>query len=289
MNFTDLFIKRPVLAIIVNVVIVIAGIQAVQNLSVRQYPRSENANIKISTIYTGASAELVRGFITTELERSIASADGIDYIQSTSSQNVSLIDARLKLNYDPTKALAEISAQVDQVRNNLPPGAEIPTISIESADSQQAAAYLSFTSTILRENEVTDFLVRVVQPKLSAIAGVQKAGILGARNFAIRIWLKPDLMAALNVSPSQVRRVLAANNYLAAVGKTKGAMVQVNLTANTDLRSIDEFEKLVVKEENGSVIRLNEIADVVLGAESYEEQVRFSGQTATQHQQSHLA
>ena len=281
MIFTDLFIRRPVLAIVVNLLIVIAGVQAVRSLNVRQYPRSENAAITVTTTYVGANAELVRGFITTPLERSIASADGIDYIESESHQNVSIIRARLRLNHDATKALSEISSKVDQVRGDLPPSAEIPILSIESADSQFASAYLSFSSEFLKQNEITDYLVRVVQPRLSAIEGVQRADLLGARTFAMRIWMKPDRMAALNVSPAQLRQALAANNFLAAVGQTKGQLVQVNLTANTDLRSAGEFEQLVVRQgAGGGTVRLKDVADVVLGAEDYDTQVNFSGQTA---------
>src|SRR5437868_12087103 len=235
MKITDLFIRRPILALVVNLIIVIAGVQAIRSLNVRQYPRSENAAITVTTTYVGANADLVRGFLTTPLERVIAAADGIDYIESTSSQGVSTIRARLRLNFDSTRALSEIGSKVDQVRGDLPPEAEVPVINIESADSQFAAAYLSFSSKFLKQNEITDYLVRVVQPRLSALEGVQRADILGARTFAMRVWLKPDRLAALNVSPAQVRAALAANNYLAAVGQTKGQLVQVNLTANTDL------------------------------------------------------
>jgi multidrug efflux pump len=280
MKITDLFIRRPILALVVNLIIVIAGVQAIRTLNVRQYPRSENASITVTTTYVGANADLVRGFVTTPLERVIASADGIDYIQSQSSQNVSIITARLRLNYDSTKALAEIGSKVDQVRGDLPPEAEVPVINIESADSQFAAAYLSFSSKFLKQNEITDYLVRVVQPRLSALEGVQKADILGARTFAMRIWLKPDKMAALNVSPAQVRAALAANNYLAAVGQTKGQLVQVNLTANTDLRSVEEFQQLVVRQSGDTIVHLRDVADVVLGAEDYDTVVNFSGETA---------
>ena len=169
---------------------------------------------------------------------------------------------------------------MDQVRGDLPPEAEIPVINIESADSQFASAYLSFSSQFLKQNEITDYLVRVVQPRLTAVEGVQRADILGARTFAMRIWLKPDRMAALNVSPAQVRQALAANNYLSAVGQTKGSLVQVNLTANTDLRSVKEFQQLVIREKDGSVVRLGDVADVVLGAEDYDVMVNFSGETA---------
>ena len=280
MKFTDLFIRRPVLAIVVNLVIIIAGLQAYRTLNVRQYPRSDNASISVTTVYVGAPAELVRGFITTPLERSIAAADGIDYIESSSALGISTINVRLKLNYDALKALAEITTRVNQVRNDLPPEAELPTITVQSADSQFASAYLSFTSDVLQQNEITDYLVRVVQPRLTALAGVQRADILGARTFAMRIWLKPDRMAALNISPSQVRTALAANNYLSALGTTKGSLVQVNVTANTDLRSVEEFKRLVIRQQNDAIVRLSDIADVVLGSEDYDTEVRFSGQTA---------
>ncbi len=277
---TDLFISRPVLAIVVNLVIIIAGIQAIFTLNVRQYPRSDNASVTVTTAYIGASAALVRGFITTPLERAIAAADGIDYLESQSAQGLSTIRARLKLNYDATKALAEIGSKVDQVRGDLPPEAEVPVLNIESADSQFASAYLSFSSDILQQNEITDYLVRVVQPRLTAIAGVQRAEILGARTFAMRVWLKPDKLAALNISPVQIRQALAANNVLAAVGRTKGALVQVNLTTNTDLRSVEEFKNLVILEKDNTLVRLRDVAEVVLGAEDYDAEVRFSGQTA---------
>jgi multidrug efflux pump len=280
MKFTDLFIRRPVLALVVSLAISIAGLQAIRSLNVRQYPRSENAAVTITTIYVGASADLVRGFITTPLERAIAAADGIDYIESQSAKGISTIKVRLTLNYDSTKALAEISSKVDQVRNDLPPEAEVPIINIESADSEFASAYLSFSSEVLLQNEITDYLMRVVQPRLSAVEGVQRADILGARTFAMRIWLKPERMAAFNVTPSQVRQALEANNFLSAVGQTKGALIQVNLAADTNLQSVDDFRRLVIRQQEGAIVRLADIADVVLGAEDYDTEVRFSGQTA---------
>jgi multidrug efflux pump len=279
-SFTDLFIRRPVLALVVNLVILIAGFQAIRSLTIRQYPRSDNATVTVTTVYVGASPDLVRGFITTPLERAIAAADGIDYIESSSQLGLSTITARLKLNYDPTKALAEISSKVDQVRNNLPPEAEVPIINVESADSQFASAYLNFASDVLEANQITDYLVRVVQPRLSTLEGVQRADILGGRTFAMRIWLKPDRMAALGLHPSQIREALAANNFLSAVGRTKGALMQVNLTANTDLRSIEDFRNLVVRRSGDRLVRLRDVADVVLGAEDYEAEVRFGGEKA---------
>jgi multidrug efflux pump len=281
MKFTDLFIRRPVLSIVVSLVILIAGLQSIRSLSVRQYPRSDIAVVKITTTYVGANADLVRGFITTPLERVIASADGIDYMESSSAQGLSTITVHLKLNYDTNAALTQIQAKVAQVRNDMPPEAEVPVIELETADAQFAAMYLGFSSSDLDQNQITDYLKRVVQPKLSAISGVQRADILGDRTFAMRIWLKPDKMAALGISPSQVREALARNNYLSALGRTKGSMVSVNIMANTDLRTPKEFRELVVKEERGVVVRLGEIADVVLGSENYDQEVRFNGQSAT--------
>ncbi|MBI5769957.1 MAG: efflux RND transporter permease subunit [Verrucomicrobia bacterium] len=279
-SFTDLFIRKPVVAIVINFLIIIAGVQAWRSLSVRQYPRSENSSITIATVYVGASAELVRGFVTTPVERAVAAADGIDYIQSKSLQGYSSVTVRLKLNYDTTKALTDIQTRVNQIRNELPPEAEIPAISLQSADSMMPAAWLSFTAPMLSQSEITDYLVRVIQPRLAAVQGMQRAEIFGARTFAMRVWLKPDKMAALNISPAQVRQALAANNYLAAVGTTKGALVQVNLTANTDLHSAEEFKRLVIRQQNDAIVRLEDIADVVLGAEDYDTEVRQSGQTA---------
>src|SRR5882672_1688611 len=209
MRFTDLFIRRPVLSIVVSLVILIAGLQSVRALSVRQYPRSDIAIVRVTTAYVGANANLVRGFITTPLERVIASADGIDYMESTSAQGASTISVHLKLNYDTNAALTQIQAKVAQVRNILPPEAEAPIIELETADTQFAAMYMGFASSDLDQNQITDYLTRVVQPKLSAVSGVQRADILGNRTFAMRIWLKPDRMASLGISPTNVRDALA--------------------------------------------------------------------------------
>ncbi|HVR38264.1 MAG TPA: efflux RND transporter permease subunit, partial [Thermoanaerobaculia bacterium] len=280
MKFTDLFVRRPVLATVVNLVILIAGLQAIRSLSVRQFPRSDMANVTVTTAYIGANADLVRGFITAPLERVIAGADGIDFIESSSGQGVSTITVHLKLNYDTNAALTQIQAKVAQVRNQLPPEAEAPIIQLQTSDAQFAAAYLGFSSKDLDQNQITDYLTRVVQPKLSAISGVQRAEIFGDRTFAMRVWLKPEKMAALGVSPSKVRDALAQNNYLSALGSTKGTMTSVNLVANTDLKNVEEFKQLVIKEENGDIVRLSDVADVVMGAETYEQEVSFNGETA---------
>jgi len=281
MKFTDLFVKRPVLAMVVNLVILIAGLQAIRTLSVRQYPRSDISVVTVRTAYIGANADLVRGFITTPLERVIASADGIDYLESSSAQGLSTITVHLKLNYDTNAALTQVQAKVAQVRNDLPPEAEAPVIELATADTEFASMYIGFSSDQLDQNQITDYLVRVVQPKLAAVSGVQRADILGSRTFAMRVWLKPEKMAALGIAPNDVRVALSENNYLSAIGRTKGSMTSVNLVANTDLKNVEEFRQLVVKQKDGVVVRLGEIADVVLGAEDYESNVQFNGQGAT--------
>ncbi len=281
MKLTDVFVRRPVLAVVVSLVVTIAGLQSIRSLSVRQFPRSDVAVVQVTTVYVGANADLVRGFITTPLERVIASADGIDYLESSSAQGVSTITVHLKLNYDTNAALTQVQAKVAQVRNDLPPEAQAPVIDLQTADSQFAAMYIGFSSADLDQNQITDYLTRVVQPKLSAISGVQRADILGSRTFAMRIWLKPDRMAALGLSASQVRDALANNNTLSALGRTKGSMVSVNLVANTSLKTAEEFKRLVVKQDGGTIVHLGEIADVVLGAEDYDSDVRFDGQDAT--------
>lgn len=280
MNFTDLFIKRPVLAIVVNLIIIIAGLQAIGTLSVRQYPRLERATVTITTAYIGANADLVRGFITTPIERAISAADGIDYIESESRQGISTIRAILRLNYDPVKALADIGSKVDEVRSDLPPEAEIPVLKIEPADAQIASMYLSFNSGILNPNQVNDYLLRVVQPRLSAVPGVQRADILGGQTYALRVWLYADKMAALNLAPSDIREALLANNFLSAIGETKGQLTRLNLIANTDLQSVDEFRQLVIAERDGAVVRLEDVADIELGSENYDASVRFLGKDA---------
>ncbi|MBS0664500.1 MAG: efflux RND transporter permease subunit [Verrucomicrobia bacterium] len=280
-SFTDLFIRKPVIALVVNVVILVVGLVSYTKLNTRQYPRSDSAVVKVQTIYFGASAETVRGYITTQLERAIASADGIDYIESTSLAGMSTIQVYLRLNYDTNAALAQISSKIDQVRNELPPEAETPTVEVETADNQFASAYLSFYSDTLDQNQITDYLNRMVQPRLSSVKGVQRADVLGGRVFAMRVWLKPQELAARGLSPADVRAALQANNALAAVGATKGSMMSVSLVANTDLRNVEQFKQLVVAERNGAIIRLSDVADVVLGAEDYNTEVRFGGQTAT--------
>ncbi|HMO02262.1 MAG TPA: efflux RND transporter permease subunit [Oligoflexia bacterium] len=281
MAFTDIFIKRPVLAICVNLLLLLAGIKAYYAVSVRQYPKSDIASVIVTTAYVGADAELVRGFVTTPLERVIASADGIDYLESKSEQEISTITARLKLNYNIFDALSQIQSKIAQVRNELPTEAEAPVINVENADNQFALLYLSFSSTTLKENQITDYLMRIVQPRLSSIDGVQKADILGGRQIAMRIWLDSQKLAAHQISPSDLRRALLKNNYLATIGQTKGETVAVNLKASSDLRSLSEFNDLIVKQDAGRIVRLGDLAEVELGAENYDSDVRFDGKAAT--------
>jgi multidrug efflux pump len=280
-RFTDLFIRRPVIATVVNLLILLAGGQAVRSLSVRQYPKTDISVISVKTTYYGADAELVQGFITTPLEQAIAGVEGIDYMDSESSLGTSSINVHLTLNSDPDAAITLIQSKVTQVRNQLPPASQIPVIKITSPDTDFAAMYLSFSSNELDRNQITDYLTRIVQPKLAAIVGVQEARIGGARVFAMRIWLDSQRMAALNVSPTDVQNILQANNYLAAAGQTKGSMTAINLVANTNLQSVEEFRQLAVKQANGAIVRLKDIARIELGAENYDSDVRFQGRTAT--------
>src|SRR5215210_4030572 len=258
-SFTDRFVRRPVIALVVNLAILVVGVVAYFNLNTRQYPRSDSAVVNVTTVYFGASADTVRGYITTQLERVIASADGIAYIESESRAGISILKVYLRLNYDTNAALAQISAKIDQVRGELPPESEAPTISVETADNQFASMYLSFYSDKLDQNQITDYLSRMVQPRLAAVKGVQRADVLGGRVFAMRIWLKPDQLAARGLSPSAVRAALQANNALAAVGSTKGSMLSVSLIANTNLKNVEEFKKLVVSERNGTITRLSDV------------------------------
>ncbi|MEO8444371.1 MAG: efflux RND transporter permease subunit [Gammaproteobacteria bacterium] len=280
LRFTDIFIRRPVLATVVSLLILIAGLRAVQLLQVRQYPQSESAVIRVITSYPGADADLVKGFVTTPLEREIASADGIDYLESGSLQGVSSITAHLELNYPPYDALTQVTAKVNKVRADLPAGSEDPVIEVAIGETT-SAMYLSFISTTRPQNQITDYLIRKVQPRIEAVAGVQQAAILGGRNFAMRIWLDPLRMYALSVTPGDVSEALRANNYQAAIGKTKGDAISVSLTAATDLHTAQEFQELIVAGRNDAVIRLKDIATVVLGAENYDSSVAFNGVFAT--------
>ncbi|WP_333607604.1 efflux RND transporter permease subunit, partial [Arsukibacterium sp.] len=280
MRFTDVFIKKPILSVVVSLFILLLGLRAIMDMNVRQFPEIQNAVVTVSTVYVGADADLIQGFITTPLEREIASAEGIDYLVSTSVAGVSTIEAYLRLDYEPNQALTQIAAQVNKIRSELPQNARDPVISLKVGQSV-AAMYLSFYSEVLGNNQITDYLVRVIEPQLATIPGVQRAEILGARTFAMRIWLDPVKMAAFGITGSDVSTALRSNNVLAALGRTKGQMVAVDLNAATDLRSVEEFQQLVISSDNKSVVRLSDVATVELGAESYESSVSFNGLAAT--------
>lgn len=280
MNFTDIFIKRPVLATVVSLLILLLGARSLDLLNVREYPETSNAVISINTPYVGADAELVKGFITTPLEKAVGGIDGIDYLESSSIQGLSSIKAHLQMDYDPYQALTQVTAKVNKVKNELPEASENPIIDVQVGETT-ASMYISFFSDVLKNNQVTDYLVRVVQPKLQGISGIQSAEVLGARTFAMRIWLKPEKMAAYSLTPADVARTLENNNYLTAVGSTKGKTITVNLSATTNIHSKKEFKNLVVKEAGQDLIRLGDIAEVELGAENYDVEVSFDGQNAT--------
>lgn len=266
-SFTDVFIKHPVLAIVVNLVILLAGWRALTTLPVQQYPKIENSQVVITTIYYGANAETVRGFLSTPIERVVSAISGVDYVESTSRAGVSTVTVYLKLNHNSTAALAEVTARLQQVRSELPPDSEPPSIEVQRADRPYASFYLSFSSTERTVSSVTDWLLRTLQPQLSTLTGVQRVTFEGERQIAMRIWIDPDRLASLNLSPGDVQNALRRNNYLAAVGRTKGNLVQVNLLANTDLRSTVEFEDLVVADRGGAIVRLKDVAQIERDAE----------------------
>src|SRR5687767_3694244 len=261
-SFTDVFIRHPVLAVVVNLVLVLVGWRALSSLPVQQYPGIESSSVVITTVYVGASAETVRGFLTTPIERAVSAISGIDTLESTSRSGVSVVTVRLKLNHPSTTALAEITARLQQVRSELPSEAEAPMVEVQRADRPYATFYLSFMSKERDIPAMTDWLARTLQPQLATLEGVQRIGIEGGRPIAMRVWIDPDRLAERSLSPGDVHAALRRNNYLAAVGQTKGNLVQVDLLADTDLRSVEEFRALIVSERDGAVVRLGDVARV---------------------------
>ncbi len=274
--FTDLFVHRPVLATVISLLISLTGLAAYRTMTVSQYPESKSAVVTVTTHYPGAHPRLVQGFVTTPLEREIASADGIDYLESTSLQGISVITAHLELDYDPWDALTQISTKVNRVRDQLPDSSEDPTLNVAIGETV-ADMYLGFDSRSIPQNRITDYLLRVVQPRIEALPGVERAEIIGGRLFALRAWLDPARMAALGITPGELRQALAQNNYQAAIGQTKGQAVSLQLRSNTDLRDVDAFRRLVIREQDGAVIRLEDIAEVELGAENYDVSFVYNG------------
>ncbi|MBI1211531.1 MAG: MMPL family transporter [Alphaproteobacteria bacterium] len=278
MNFTDIFVRRPVLASVVSLLILVLGLRAAASLPILQYPQTQNAVVTVSAVYSGADANVIAGFIVTPLENAIAQANGIDYMTSTSRSGVGTIQVNLRLNYDVDAALTEINAKVNSVLNQLPPGSQQPVLSVAVGQSVDAM-YIGFRSKVLAVNQVTDYLIRVVQPKLQSIQGVQTAEILGAQRFALRAWLDPKRLAAYGLTAADVRQALNDNNFISAIGTTKGRLVQVDLKASTDATSLEDFKELVIKQVNGGIVRLKDVATVTLGAESYESLSAYDGVT----------
>lgn len=279
MAFTDLFIKRPVLATVISLMILAMGLRSMGSLPVMQYPFTENAIVTVTTTYTGANPDVIAGFITTPLENSIAQANGIDYMTSTSTPGVSMITVNLLLNYDPLKALSDITTKVNAVLNQLPKNAQQPVISV-SVGQTIDSMYIGFYSDELPINKITDYLIRVVQPKLQAINGVQNAQILGNQTFALRAWLDPAKLAGYGLSPADIGAALANNDFISAVGRTDGQMFVQNFTAATDLTDVEQFKKMVIKAQDGAIIRLGDVARVDLGAQNYNSAVSFDGRKA---------
>ncbi len=279
-SITDIFIKYPVLAAVINLMLVLIGVRCAYLLPIQQYPKLESTSIEIQTVYIGASAETVRGFLTTPIERAVSSIAGIDYLESTSTAGVSSITIRLKLNHDSTQALAEVNARLQQVRRELPQEAEPPVISLSRADRPYASFYLSFTSSELDIAGLTDWISRTIQPQLTTLEGVQRVGIEAGRMPAMRIWISPTQLSELNLTPGDVYGALQRNNFLAAIGRVKNESVQVDLITNTDLRTVQEFEDLIVAQRNGATIRMKDVAKIELGAEEAMAVAMYGGKEA---------
>lgn len=265
--FTDRFIQQPVLAIVVNLAIVLVGLSAIRMLPIQQYPTLESTSVIITTYYIGASAETVRGFLTTPIEQAVSSIAGVDYIESSSTAGASTITIRLKLNHDSTQALAEVNARLQQVRRQLPAEAEPPVIDLQRADRPYATFYISFTSDRFDLPALTDWLSRNIQPQLSTLPGIQRIGIEAGQMPAMRIWISPSQLGELNLTPGDVYNALQRNNYVAAIGRLKNDNVQVDLLTNTDLRSVEEFQDLIVAQRSDATIRLRDVARVEMGSE----------------------
>jgi len=265
-NFTDIFIRRPVLASVVSLLILVVGLRSYTSLQVLAYPKTENGVVTITTSFPGADPDAIAGFITTPIEAAVAQANGIDYMTSTSQSGTSTITVNLRQNYDTSKAAAEINIKVNSVLNQLPTGSQQPAITVKTGTTTDAM-YMGFRSATLERNQVTDYIQRVVQPKLQAVEGVQTAEILGGQYFSLRAWLDPQKLAAYGLTANDVSTALSANDFVSAIGNTKGQMVQVTLTSTTSLHSLSEFRRLVVKQINGANVQLSDVATVELGAD----------------------
>ena len=279
MVFTDIFIKRHVLSLVVSLLILLIGFKAATSLPIRQYPKLSNTVITVTTAYPGASPELMQGFITTPIEQAVSAAEGVDYITSASTQGQSKISVFVKLNFDPNQALTEVLSKVNSVKYLIPKEANDPII-LKSTGQTTAVMYLGFSSDELSGSAISDYLTRVVQPILSTVDGVASADILGGQTFAMRIWLDPARMAGRGVSPDDIAAAIRANNFQAAAGQAKGYFIVSNVTANTDLQNVDQFKRMTVKAKDGGFVRLEDVATVELSAQSTDASVAFSGERA---------
>ena len=279
MKFTDIFIKKPVLSVVISLVILFLGLRSITELGIRQFPKTEDTLITVQTAYPGASADVVQGFITTSLERAIASAEGIDYMTSSSQEGISTINVYMKLNYNPNAALSEVLAQVNSVLNQLPKQAQLPVITKTSV-TNVAYLYLAFTSNGMNSSQMTDYINRVIVPQIQAVNGVGQVMVYGNKTFAMRVWLNPTKMAEFHITPLQVYQALSANNYISATGYTKSPYIQINISTATDLHTVDEFKNLVVANYNGTLIHLKDISKVELGSVNYSATNIFNGKEA---------
>src|SRR6202043_3369972 len=279
MSFTDIFIRRPVLALVVSLLILLIGARAMYGLQIRQYPKLSNTTITVTTIYPGASPDLIQGFITTPIEQAVATAEGIDYLTSTSIQGTSTVTAYIRLNYDPSTALTGVMAKVQQVKYQMPTQAQDPII-LKSTGQTTAGMYIGFSSSELSSAAISDYLTRVVQPLMATVDGVASADILGGQTFAMRLWLDPPRMAARNITADDVAAAIQANNFQSAPGQAKGYFTITNVDARTGLTDVDQFKQMVVKSAGGALVRVEDIANVELAAQSWTSSVAMNGQHA---------
>jgi len=279
MSFTDLFIRRPILSVVVSVLILLVGLRAVFDLPLRQFPELTNTVITVTTAYPGAPSELMQGFITTPIEQAVAAVDGVDYITSSSGQSVSTVTATIKLNHDPGDAMTEVMSKVQEVKYQLPREANDSVITKSVGQSVQSM-YMSFSSPELPGAAISDYITRVVRPLISTVEGVAAVEIIGGQVFAMRLWLDPGRMAARSVTADQVAAAIRANNYQSAPGQTKGYFIVTNITADTALTDVDAFRDLVVKSEDGALVRLRDIATVELGPQNSNTAAMLSGENA---------
>jgi multidrug efflux pump len=280
MSLTERFIRRPVLSSVVSLLILLLGLQGLANLQVRQYPEVKETAITITTIYVGASADLIQGFVTTPIAKAVISTEGVDYVTSTSRLGVSTVTVQMKLDSDPNAALTEVSAKVQAVRASLPNEVEDPVIAKGTGQSF-ALMYLTFASPEMSPQQVTEYLVRVIQPRLSTLEGVADAEILGGRNFAMRVWIDPLRLAARNLTAADVVNAINSANFLSAPGNTENEFVAYSLESETTLQTAEAFELLPLRSEGDQIVRLRDVARVELGPESTDVIVMFSGREGT--------